>query len=162
MGWRSQGRSPSVDRGRTSWAIEPRKHLRSAGGIVCRAGNIGRAVTPDHPNSAGSENPCVHANTSPGSREIPGSATVGKDHSGPRRQTPSRETAMNEPGKSDRPIVPGNPANEGHCTTARPKERGEGRGLAKENLIQCNSPRTQSRARLQRSLDRIRQAARRD
>ena len=69
---------------------------------------------------------------------------------------------MNEPGKSDRPIVPGNPANEGHCTTARPKERGEGRGLAKENLIQCNSPRTQSRARLQSSLDRIRQAARRD
>jgi group II intron reverse transcriptase/maturase len=55
-----------------------------------------------------------------------------------------------------------NPANEGHRTTARPKERGEGRGLAKENLIQQNSHRTQSRAKLQSALDRIRQAAQKD
>jgi len=69
---------------------------------------------------------------------------------------------MNEPGKSDSPIVPMNPANEGHRTTGRPKERGEGRELAKENLLQGNSHRTLSRARLQSALDRIRQAAPQD
>ena len=66
---------------------------------------------------------------------------------------------MNEPGKSDRLIVPVNPTNDGYRTMVRPKERGEGRGLAKENLIRHDSYRTQSRARLQSALDRIRQAA---
>ena len=39
---------------------------------------------------------------------------------------------MHEPGKSDRPIVPQNPANNGR---AKPllAEREEGRGLTKEN-----------------------------
>jgi RNA-directed DNA polymerase len=74
---------------------------------------------------------------------------------------------MHEPGKSDRPIVPGNPAN-----TWGPKpikvERGEERGLAKENSAPSpQADRTQSRIGrnpegLPQALERIRQAARRD
>jgi RNA-directed DNA polymerase len=46
---------------------------------------------------------------------------------------------MNEPGKSDRPIVPGKPANNGG-SHLRPAESAEGRGLAKGNLDHQNMP----------------------
>ena len=68
---------------------------------------------------------------------------------------------MNEPGKSDRPIVPEKPANKGGGRL-RPEELVEGRGLAKGNRIQQNGLRTQCREGLNSALDRIRQAARRD
>ena len=74
---------------------------------------------------------------------------------------------MHEPGKSDRPIVPQNPANNGR---AKPllAEREEGRGLAKENAEPApQADRTQRRVGsnpedLHQVLERIRQAARRD
>ena len=74
---------------------------------------------------------------------------------------------MHEPGKSDRPIVPQNPAN-----TRRAKslmvEWEEGRGLAKENAASSpQADRTLSRVGsnpegLHQALERIRQTARRD
>jgi RNA-directed DNA polymerase len=66
---------------------------------------------------------------------------------------------MNGPGKSDRPRVPtkspnkaGNPATEGM----------EGRGLAKGNLPQQTTPRTQCRIGVPPALEQVRQAAGKD
>ncbi len=65
---------------------------------------------------------------------------------------------MNECGKSDKPIVPEKPANNGNAqAVASPAERVEGRGLAKGNSIRQTRFRTQSREDLQSALDRIRQ-----
>jgi len=68
---------------------------------------------------------------------------------------------MDGHGKSDRPIVPKNPANKGPDASA-PTERGEGRGRAKGNPDQQTSNRTQCRAELQQALIRVRQAADKD
>src|SRR3979411_1393673 len=65
----------------------------------------------------------------------------------------------NEPGKSDRPTVPGkSPNNAGQPAT----EGMEGRGLAKGNLPQQNASRTPSRTDALSALERVRQAASKD
>jgi len=76
---------------------------------------------------------------------------------------------MNGGGKSDGPIVPKKPANNGggnrlddHHPATPPAERAEGRGPAKGNSLQGTGDRTQDRATPQAALERIRQAARRD
>lgn len=63
---------------------------------------------------------------------------------------------MNEPGKSDRPIVPGKSPNKISTPMA---EEMEGRGLAKGNLGQQNAPRTQRRISAPSELAQIRQTA---
>ena len=68
---------------------------------------------------------------------------------------------MDGHGKSDRPIVPKNPANKGPNALA-PAERGEGRERAKGKPDQQTSDRTQCRAKLQHALIRVRQAAETD
>jgi hypothetical protein len=66
---------------------------------------------------------------------------------------------MDERGKSDSPIVSGNPPN----NTAEPvAEAGERRGLAKGNSLGGITLRTQRRIGVSSALDRVRQAARRD
>lgn len=88
---------------------------------------------------------------------------------------------MNEPGKSDRPVVPSKPANMSFWDLKKLVERVKGRGLAKENEEQGKAEllpagpakqvdRTQSRLGegnaldedLHSALDRVRQAACRD
>src|SRR4051812_21780768 len=88
---------------------------------------------------------------------------------------------MNEPGKSDKPVVPSKPANMSFWEFYKLVERVEGRGLAKENgnNVADGVPpagpakqvdRTQSRVGegqsfpedLHSALDRVRQAARAD
>ena len=74
---------------------------------------------------------------------------------------------MHEPGKSDRPIVPQNPANKERAKPL-PAEWEEGRGLTKEKSGPTpQADRTQRRVGsnpegLHQTLERIRQAARRD
>ena len=68
---------------------------------------------------------------------------------------------MNGRRKSDSPIVPRKPPNNGRGAP-RFAEEVEGRGLAKGNPAKQNRSRTQSRQGLQRALDRVRQAASRD
>ena len=63
---------------------------------------------------------------------------------------------MNEPRKSDSPIVPMKPPNKAGQPAA---EVVEGRGLAKGNPHQQNAPRTQSRTSVSSTLERVRQAA---
>jgi retron-type reverse transcriptase len=66
---------------------------------------------------------------------------------------------MNEPGKSDRPVVPQKSPNK----AGRPAAEGmEGRGLAKGNPSQQNASRTPGRNDARSALERIRQAARKD
>jgi group II intron reverse transcriptase/maturase len=68
---------------------------------------------------------------------------------------------MNGRGKSDRPIRPKKPPNNGRGVPW-PAEVVEERGLAKGNSDQQNRSRTQRRVDLQRALDRVREAAQRD
>ncbi len=71
---------------------------------------------------------------------------------------------MNEPGKSDSPVVAGkSPNNTGSASQGRPvAEEMEGRGLAKGNLPQQNASRTPSRNDAPSALERVRQAAKQD
>ena len=66
---------------------------------------------------------------------------------------------MNDPGKSDGPMVPTNLPNNAGRPAA---EAGEGRGPAKGNVVQQNAPRTQCRTSAPSALDRVREAARKD
>ena len=69
---------------------------------------------------------------------------------------------MNRPGESDRPVVPQKPPNKGEGAPWL-AEGAEGRGLAKENLLQQNPPIGHRAAPGgQNALERIRQAARKD
>jgi len=66
---------------------------------------------------------------------------------------------MNEPGKSDRPVVPEKSPN----NAGQPAAEGvEGRGLAKGNPPQQNASRTPCRKDAPSALERIRQAAKKD
>ena len=66
---------------------------------------------------------------------------------------------MNEPGKSDRPVVPEkSPNNAGQLAA----EGMEGRGLAKGNSPQQNASRAPNRNNAPSALERIRQAAKKD
>ena len=66
---------------------------------------------------------------------------------------------MNEPWKSDRSMVPGKSPNQ----TGQPAaEEMEGRDLAKGNLQQPNTFRTQGRGNVPNALERVRQVARKD
>ena len=66
---------------------------------------------------------------------------------------------MNDPGQSDRPVVPAKSPNNAGRPAA---EAMEGRGLAKGNPSQQNAPRTPSRAGVLSALERVRRAAERD
>ena len=73
---------------------------------------------------------------------------------------------MNERGKSDGPIVPQTPANNGGGNrldmshpTASPAEQVEGRGPAKGNLLRGSEDRTLTRESLHAAMERIREAA---
>ena len=63
---------------------------------------------------------------------------------------------MHEPGKSDSPVLPKKVPNKARQRAA---EGLEGRGLAKRNLPQATTLRTQGRARVHEALGRVRQAA---
>jgi len=71
---------------------------------------------------------------------------------------------MNEPGKSDRPVIPEKSSNKaGPVASQQPVAEGaEGRGLAKGNLLEQNASRTPSRSNAPSALERVRQAAKGD
>lgn len=71
----------------------------------------------------------------------------------------SRKPTMNDPEKSDGPVVPAKPPNK---TAQAVAEVVEGRGPAKGNAEGQNALRTQSRVSAHSALDRVREAARKD
>jgi len=87
----------------------------------------------------------------------PGSARRGNEVGTP-REGERPKTRMHGAGKSDEPVVPKKHANKAERTAA---ECVEGRGSAKGNCGEQNTPRTQSRNRVPNALDRVREAARR-
>ncbi len=92
-----------------------------------------------------------------GTREIP-RLPAGRWCRGPHREGQGRKPMMYGRGKSDRPVVPGKPPNKARTLGA---EAVEGRGLAKGNMGQQNTPRTQCRNQgVSSELDRVRQVAR--
>ena len=80
-------------------------------------------------------------------------------HGGSCRKVQGRTPAMNERGKSDRPVVPVKSANKAGRPAA---EQMEGRGLTKGNPREQNTSRSQSRTSVQSALERVRQAASKD
>lgn len=66
---------------------------------------------------------------------------------------------MNQPGKSDKPVVPEKSSNKTRTTAA---EGMEGRGLAKGNSEQQNASRTLGRSDAHSALERVRGTARRN
>src|SRR3989338_6721744 len=67
---------------------------------------------------------------------------------------------MNDHGKSDKPVVPAKSLNKTRQQTVA--EEMEGRGLAKGNLSQQNTQRTQCQERVHSALERVRKAATKD
>jgi len=79
--------------------------------------------------------------------------------SGSCQEVQGQELTMNEHGQSDSPEVPTKFPNN---TSAPVAEEMEGRGLAKGNLNQQTTNRTQDRGNVSSALERVRQAASRD
>src|SRR3990172_8447992 len=186
-----QGQGRSVDRGTCRPGIEPRKKFPSG----CRRRGERRKATSWASVSRDAQGPRAvrdpvhvrkHLAREPGD---PVSARKGWP-CGPCREVQGHTPMMNGHGKSDRPVVPANPAN---TEGVKPLmvEWEEGRGLAKGNPPQQNRSRTPCRAKetgmanptqapsrkpptqprgstytrphdLPSALERIRQAARRD
>jgi len=108
---------------------------------------------PARSETSGTCGNSIHEN-----REIPSSSS-GDGTEGRVGKVVDRTPTMHGLGKSDRPIVPMKQPN-------KPDKHGaeavEGRGLAKENTVQQNTPRTQRRNNdVPTALERVRQAARR-
>ena len=84
------------------------------------------------------------------------------EHDDPERDEKAggRTASMHERGKSDSLIVPRKRPNEGTGSALAPEEAVEGRGLAKGNWLEQNTPRTQSRTSAPSAIERVREAAR--
>jgi RNA-directed DNA polymerase len=111
---------------------------------------------------ARSKTPRMRRNSMRENREIP-SPPVEGDEAGRGGKARGHKPPMNGHGKSDRSIVPAKSPNKS-CGAARGEaEAAEGRGLAKGNADQQNTPRTQSRTgSVSSALDRVREAALKD
>lgn len=111
------------------------------------------------PDPARSQAPRTHGNILRGTREVPPLAAPSRR--GPRGASEWSNAAMNDGGKSDRPIVPEKGANKGSGKPF-PAERPEGRGLAKGNPGEQSRFWTQGQHDLDHALDRIRASAKED
>ena len=136
----------SVDRGTCGPGIEPRKLLfvrgadvarirrKATAGVsaIARADRTPRGLRPRARTQAPHEG--GEASRSEAGRSLAGS---GRSAASPRREPAKGTTAMNEPGKSDKPVVPAKPANASASMSfwelSRLGERMKGRGLAKDN-----------------------------
>ncbi len=146
-----------LDRGTCRLGIEPRKgvspgcrrrrRMRKAkpGASLSRDATGSRAVRdPKHVRK--------HLAREPGG---PGFARR-RWSGGTRREVQGRTPTMNEPRKSDGPVVPMKTPNKAGQPAA---EEWEGRGPAKGNPLKQNAPRTQRRAGAPSALERVRLAS---
>ncbi len=124
-------------------------------------GNTAGSVKGELPTGpAQSETLCMRGHSLHGNREVPPTpAEVGM--TGRLEKATSRTTSTHVGGKSDRPIVPKKPPNNGGLTMP-PAEAVEERGLTKGNTGQTAVPRTQSRTRTTNGLAGVRRVARED
>jgi len=122
-------------------------------------GNTGGCVERKYPqDSAQSETPGMHGNSTRENRETP-SAPVAEEATGRLEKAMSRESSMHVGGESDGCVVPTKcPNKDGQP----PAEGTEGRQPTKENIGQTTAPRTQSRISELSDLHGVRKAARKD
>src|SRR6202165_1205530 len=155
-----RGWSRSVSRGTCRPGIQPRNQPDWGADAVSLCGRQHRVQHKREldRDPTGSENPRMHGNTSHENREIPGFSRrpLPCRGAGAQREVKRRTPMMYEPGKSDSRVVPKKVPNK----AGRPAAEGlEGRRLAKRNLPQATTRRTQGRARVNEALGRVRQAA---
>ena len=117
----------------------------------CRRSHLVRKATRAIPSAQGMDRPCVvedPARARKLSAREPGDPTPapGRWPWGTRPESVRSTRAMNGSGKSDRPVGTEEPFEQGQVRVL-PAEKGEGRGLAKGNLLWQNRRRTQGRAR---------------
>ncbi len=124
-------------------------------------GNTGGSARGElPPGPAQSETLCMRGHSLHGNREVPPTpAEVGM--TGRLEKATSRTSSTHVGGKSDRPIVPKKPPNNGGLTMP-PAEVVEERGLTEGNIGQTAVPRTQSRTRTSNGLAGVRSVARED
>jgi RNA-directed DNA polymerase len=110
------------------------------------------------PDSAQSETPCIHGNSTRENRETP-ATPVGEDAAGRLEKALSPKSNMHVGGESDDRIVPAKCRNNGEQA---PAEGMEGKRSTKENIEQATPPRTQSRISELSDLRGVREVANRD
>src|SRR5712692_5247394 len=153
----SQGKRRSVDRGTCGPGIQPRKKQGSGRRRRRdkRKAPLAASISRDASGSRAVADPVhvrKHLAREPGA---PGFARR-RWSGGTRREVQGRTPTMNEPRKSDSPIVPVKSPNKAGQPAA---EEAEGRGLAKGNPPQQNAPRTQCRQGAPSALEQVRLAA---
>src|SRR5437868_7585400 len=155
-----QGKRRSVDRGTCGPGIQPRKKI-APGRRRCkekRKAPSGASISRDAVESRAVRDP---GHVRKRLAREPGGPVLARRRwsGGTRREVQGRTPTMNEPRKSDGPIVPLKSPNKAGQPAA---EEVEGRGPAKGNLPQQNAPRTQRRESAPSALERVRLAAARD
>ena len=155
-----QGSGRSVDRGTRGLGIEPRNQVVRGADAVIRGGRPHEQAYERERlrDPARSETPSTRGNfphrnweiLEPPAEDGP-AGRIGK--------AVGRTPMVHGTRKSDGPIVPRKSSNNGASALT---ETMEGRGSAKGNAGQRNTPRTQGRTRVPNELDRVREAARRD
>src|SRR5712664_4180276 len=160
MRGRPQGCHRSVDRGTCRLGIELRNNRDRSADVVQQGGKQHRRMrSRQHPpDSAQSETPGMHGNSTRENRETP-SAPVVEDVARRLEKALSPKSNMHVDGESDGRIVPTKCPNNGEQA---PAEDMEGRRPTKENIGQATAPRTQSRTSASSDLLGVREAASRD
>ena len=122
-------------------------------------GNTGGCANREHPlDSAQSETPGMHGNSTRGNRETPSTPIV-QFAAGRLEKAMSQKSNMHVGGESDGCVVPTKCPNNGGQPSA---EGMEGRRPTKENIEQATAPRTQSRISELSDLHGVRKAARKE
>lgn len=128
--------------------------------LIGAEGNIGHGARREScPSPAESKTLCMRGNSLRGNREVP-SAPFADGASGRSEKAVSRTSDMYADGKSDGPIVPTKPPNNGGPEPSA--EAVEGRGPTKGNTEQTAGARTQSRSTSSIGLQGVREAAQKD
>ncbi len=128
-------------------------------GQVRAEGNTGGSATGELPTGpAQSETLCMRGHSLHGNREVP-PTPVEVGTTDRLEKATSRTSSVHVGGKSDRPIVPKKPPNNGGLTMP-PAEAVEERGLTEGNIGQTAVPRTQGRTRTSNGLVGVRRVAR--
>src|SRR3954454_14253430 len=150
----------SVDRGTCRHGIELRNNCDRSADVVPHGGRQHRRgrQRKHPPDSAQSETPSMHGNSTRENRETPSVPAV-EEAAGRLEKAMSHESNMHGGGESDGCVVPTKyPNNDGQP----PAEGVEGRRPTKENAGQATAPRTQSRISESSGLLGVRKAARKD
>src|SRR5215475_9840760 len=155
-----QGCHRSVDRGTCRLGIELRNNRDQGADVVQLGGRQHRRVRHrKYPqDSAQSETPGMHGNSTRENRETPSTPAEEEDAAGRLEKAVSQKSNMHVNGESDGRTVPAKCPNKGEQA---PAEGLEGRRPTKENIGQATPPRTQSRTSELSDLHGVREVARR-